>query len=293
MARPSSFIAAKEDIRALFEKQPSRIYDLGDIGHILTTNRHTWKIAESMTDLQFLAKLVELLDFKIVHTTFKNRRFIKAYYKNTSIYALASRITNKCYLSHYTSLSIHNLTEQIPKKIYVTNELHEKYRRELIISQDGIDKAFKKPQRITTNSNVILDYDVILHEGKYSGNIGVIAGIDAESGETIRYTNLERTLVDIAVRPEYSGGIYEVLKAYYEASDKISVNRLMSILNKLDYIYPYHQTIGFFLEKTGKYKSSIIELLKRKEMKYDFYLTYNMRDMEYCPKWKIYYPKNL
>ena len=36
----------------------------------------------------------------------------------------------------------------------------------------------------------------------------------------IRLTNIERTLIDIAVRPVYSGGVFEVLKAYRLAKDK-------------------------------------------------------------------------
>lgn len=33
----------------------------------------------------------------------------------------------------------------------------------------------------------------------------------------IRVTDLERTLIDIAVRPAYSGGVFEVLEAFKNA----------------------------------------------------------------------------
>ena len=40
----------------------------------------------------------------------------------------------------------------------------------------------------------------------------------------VRVTDLERTLIDIAVRPEYAGGVYEVLNVYRLAKGKVSAN---------------------------------------------------------------------
>ena len=68
----------------------------------------------------------------------------------------------------------------------------------------------------------------------------------------LRFTNLERTLIDAAVRPVYAGGVFEVRKAYQLAKEKVSVNRLAALLQKLNYIYPYHQAIGFYLELVPK-----------------------------------------
>lgn len=85
----------------------------------------------------------------------------------------------------------------------------------------------------------------------------------------------------------------EILKAYERASENLSVNKLVAILNKLDFIYPYHQSIGFYLEKANKYRSKQIDLIRDKEMKYDFYLSYNMKDKDYSKDWRLFYPKNL
>jgi predicted transcriptional regulator of viral defense system len=106
----------------------------------------------------------------------------------------------------------------------------------------------------------------------------------------ISITSLERTLIDIAVRPDYSGGPGEVLKAFENAKEKVSINKLNAILKKINFIYPYHQVIGFYLERAG-YRASQIDLLRKKEIEYDFYLTYNMGETEYSPIWKLYYPK--
>ena len=43
--------------------------------------------------------------------------------------------------------------------------------------------------------------------------LGVIE-IQGSEDETLKVTGIERTLIDIAVRPVYAGGVFEVLKAY-------------------------------------------------------------------------------
>jgi len=50
-------------------------------------------------------------------------------------------------------------------------------------------------------------------------------------------TSIERTLVDAAVRPQYSGGVTAVLRAYGKAGGRLSIKRLLSILTNLDYLY--------------------------------------------------------
>ncbi len=124
----------------------------------------------------------------------------------------------------------------------------------------------------------------------FTGNLG-ITEINFSSNEFLPITDIERTLIDITVRPVYSGGIYMVLDAYKAAQDKVSINKLTAYLQKLNYVYPYHQAIGFYLDKTGAYSKKQIDLLHKFEMKYDFYLTHQMKEMDYSPEWKLFYPK--
>jgi predicted transcriptional regulator of viral defense system len=124
----------------------------------------------------------------------------------------------------------------------------------------------------------------------HTGNAGVIESIGYE-GEKIRVTDVERTLIDIAVRPEYSGGPYEVLKAYRLAKEKVSINRLSALLKQISYVYPYHQVIGFYLDRAGVYKKSQLDLLRKFEMKYSFYLMHKMSDVDFSEKWRLYFPE--
>ena len=109
--------------------------------------------------------------------------------------------------------------------------------------------------------------------------------------ESYKYTDLERTLIDIAIRPVYSGGVFEVLGAYKAAEKKLDPVKLESYLTQLNFIYPYHQVIGFYLEKAG-YDAKTLTLFE-KDQKFKFYLTYNIRSKEFSSKWNLYFPKGI
>jgi len=127
--------------------------------------------------------------------------------------------------------------------------------------------------------------------GSSTNNLGVV-GIEEPNGGRLQVTNIERTLIDIAVRPFYAGGTGKVQKAYMKARGKISTDLLISILRKIDYIYPYHQVIGFYMQRAG-FGNSALNPLKKMGLEYDFYLDYGMGQTDYSEEWKVYFPRNL
>jgi len=57
------------------------------------------------------------------------------------------------------------------------------------------------------------------------------------------------------------------------------------------YVYPYHQAIGFYLEKSEGYSSSALERFRdRYDFEYDFYLAYGMKDTRYDKRWRLHVP---
>jgi hypothetical protein len=83
-----------------------------------------------------------------------------------------------------------------------------------------------------------------------------------------------------------------VLQAYKSAKDRVSVNTLIAILKKLDYVYPYHQVIGFYMQRAG-YDEKRYERLRSLGLNFDFYLSYGMKDSDFDPSWRLHYPKGL
>ena len=107
----------------------------------------------------------------------------------------------------------------------------------------------------------------------------------------VQVTNVQRTLIDIAVRPIYSGGIAEVAKAYRAAADQVSGNRITTYLKSLNYTYPYHQAIGYYMSRAGNYTDAQIAKLRRIPRDFDFYLTYQLKNPVLNEDWRLYVPK--
>jgi len=199
-----------------------------------------------------------------------------------------------CHFSHYSAMQLHGLTEQVPKTTYINFEQQLASNPTGELAQKNIDAAFRRPVRTTKYIAETDQFRVCILNGKNTGYLGVeeIDHRPAGGGRKfkIRLTGIERTLIDVAVRPVYSGGVFEVFKAYRLARETVSVNKLAAMLQKLRFIYPYHQVIGYYLERSG-YRSTQIDLLRRFPMEFDFYLEHNMKQTEYVKAWRLYVPK--
>ena len=182
-------------------------------------------------------------------------------------------------------------TENIPKNVYTNQEQSKKpSNKSYDLQQKNIDRAFSKTMRKTNHIVFFDDFNAYMLNGKNTERLG-ITEIEVD-GDNLPITDIERTLLDVSIRPGYGGGVEEILEAYINAKGQISINRLLAYLRKMDYIYPYHQVLGFYLEKAG-YKESQLRLLESMDIEYDFYLNYNMKNPSFLERWKLYYPQHL
>ena len=283
---------AQPDIFKLFDKMPTKVFRRSQIEEIITQNREFWRLSTTTTVNRFIAFLIQESKLKEIRFKFPTRSEIRYTWGDTPLYEVVLTIKPNSYFTHYTAMFFHQLTEQIPKTIYLNQEQQQKRNREAHLTQSSIDLAFKRPVRVSNNIALCGEYNICLLNGMYTGRLGVIETMGL-GGEKIYVTDVERTLIDITVRPTYSGGIFEVLNSFRLARSKVSVNKLSAILQNLNYIYPYHQAVGFYLDRAGNYKDSSISLFRKFGMKYDFYLTHQMKDMAYSKEWKLFYPKRL
>jgi predicted transcriptional regulator of viral defense system len=295
MARKSTLKIAEPIVIDYFRKISKRVLTPDNIEEILEEHRDSWRLAKSVTVgkfINFLVDKIKLQKFEIKFPSTLIPNFHRYSLGEVSPLAIASSLKPEYNFSHYTAMSIHHLTEQVPKILYLTWEQPEKARVIKPLEQKKIDWAFAQRPRISENIAPFDDHKICILYGMYTGSLGVIEGEGLE-GEKIRVTNVERTLIDITVRPFYAGGIFEVLKAFKLAKDRVSINKLAVMLKKIGYVYPYHQAIGFYLEKSGVYKESAINIFRKQDMEYDFYLTYQMKDKVYSKEWCLFYPKGL
>lgn len=293
MGRRTTLSIAEQEIVEYFTKIPKRVLTPEQIEEILEEHRRSWGLANSVTVGKFIAFLVKKTKLREVEIKFPStliRNFYRYSWGEASPIAIAASLKPEYYFSHYTAMFAHQLTEQVPKILYLTWQQPEKARIIRPLEQKKINWAFDQRPRISENIAPCNDHQICILYGMHTGSLGIIESQGPE-GEQIRVTNVERTLIDITVRPFYAGGVSEVLKAFKLAKDQVSINKLAVILKKIGYVYPYHQAIGFYLEKSGVYKESAIKIFRKMNMNYNFYLTYQMKDKDYSKDWRLFYPK--
>ena len=292
MARLSRLEIAKSDIFKLFDEIGNVVYNKEQIGVILSNEREFWRVAKRTTTAAFIEFLINKgkLQEHYLSSDSYGRSHTRYSWGTGSPYQLGLSMKLNSYLCHGTAVFLHGLNDQIPKVVYVNEEQSKKPRGSNELQQSSLKMAFSRKQRIskmTISSNQ--DDKFVVVNGKRTDGLGVedVVGFD---GEALRATNVERTLIDIAVRPAYAGGISHVLDAYIGARDVVSVNRLNALLTKLDYIYPYHQSIGFLMEK-AEYKESQLKMMRKKGLNYDFYLSHGMKETEFNKDWRLHIPR--
>jgi len=188
-------------------------------------------------------------------------------------------------------MHIHGLTKHRPVMIYVNSEQSVKHFRATSLKQEGINRAFRNKVRTSNYLIPFMDRKICLLNGKNTNKVGV-EKIRFNREGFLNVTDIERTLIDIAVRPVYSGGCKEVLNAYKRAKSKISIKKLIKMLQQISYIYPYHQSIGFYMQK-AKFNNDSLIPFKKLGLKNDFYLDYKMKNPNYSQEWRLYYPEYL
>lgn len=203
-------------------------------------------------------------------------------------------------LSHQTSAYFNNLTDDLGNTFFVNkfskenpiNCFNNKIKK---LDQKSINKSFEKPMRkssliynlsINGNDNKIFFLNSRPNTKKYSNKI-------QKYNYNLFINSIEKTLLDITVRPSYLKDWKELIKIYRNSINKININKFIEVFKEANYIYPYHQSIGFLLESTG-HSLDTYEYFYSLPKKNDFFIFYNsdLSKMDYNKKWKIYHPKH-
>lgn len=284
---------AKKLIQQFFEESTDRFFTFQELGTILEKHKPQWILGKTTKTNEFISFLkdAEIIIREIRILMPDGSMAVRYAVGNYEAYELAASIYPGAHFSHYTALYLHQLTNTIPKSVYLLKEDKYVFSNRSGLVQKNIDLAFSRPMRKTNNIATFDDVKIYMLLGKRHSEEEGIEELEF-SGKMYRITSIERTLIDIVVRPEYSGGASEILDAYKLAKGRVSVNLLVKILKDMDFTYPYHQSIGYLLERAG-YKESMLKLVESIGIEYDFYLTYGMKDKDYSARWRLFFPKGL
>jgi predicted transcriptional regulator of viral defense system len=295
-------------IETAFRGSPQRIFSSSEIGRFIDQNKDAWLVtgtqANGKSTIKRKGQLIPLnsdgqtaiLNALLEHTKLQRVRMPFPYRTDTRFtwdeaptFELIQSLDANGYFSHYTAMHLHGLTDQIPKTIYFNVEQPASAGGGKL-SQEGIDRAFRGKCRTSNNVITFGDMRICRLNGGNTHQLGVV-DFKTDEGEKIRITDTERTLIDAVVRPVYAGGIGEVAEAFRAATDKVSIKKLAEYLRRLNFTYPYHQAIGFYLEHAGTYKGADIKLMQRFPIEYDFYLNYQLKNPAHNKKWRLFTPQ--
>lgn len=302
VTRRSRLQIARPDIQDFLQKAEQAVFRVEDLAHILQSMRAQWRLAQRTTVEEFADYLVDSFGLEACAFGFPHGPRTVVYARErTSVLEILKRLRPNSYFSHYTAMRLHALTEQVPKAIYLTEERSravdslEVEAKQDEMTQSSIDAAFARPPRTSSNSVIFHGMRIYLLQGAGTDRAGV-QPMEADNELTrqrihVDASDVERTLIDATVRPFYSGGVGEVAAAFVEAKERVSVNRIRALLTQMRMIYPYHQAIGWYLERAG-FRPAQLALLQSMPMTLDFHLAHEMTQPRYVKEWRLFVPRD-
>jgi predicted transcriptional regulator of viral defense system len=192
--------------------------------------------------LEYLRKTDKL---KEVIFEFPSRKETRYLFGGITNFELAQSLKPNAYLAHRAAMFLNGLSGNYPRTIHINVEQSQHHKRNTnSLTQAAIDRAFENKTRVSNEIAEANGIQVCITHGQKTDQLGV-GTKKGPDGEILRVTNIERTLIDITVRPKYAGGPKEVVKAYRNAADVVSIDQLLKMLKKMNFVYPFHQSVGF------------------------------------------------
>lgn len=139
------------------------------------------------------------------------------------------------YISHYSAMEMHQMTTQPVNTVYVT-----------------------VAQRRRTRTIAGMEYRFIYASQRFFWGWEMIW---ATTEEQVRVSDLEKTLLDCAVRPELCGGLGELAKGLWLRKDDLDDSRLVEYVERLGH-KAAAKRIGFLLETYGLGRPETIDALQ-------------------------------
>jgi len=282
----------QNEIIKVFDNIGQKIFKKSDILEILSTNKDEWKLSSTISSNKLINFLISINKLKLYQLNFPQRKEIRYGWGKVSDYEIFNSLRPDSYFTHSSALYLHKLISTKPNIIYINYEQPQKRNQDSQLMQERIDFAFNNACRVSNMKAKFQKKEVCLLNGKFTGHNGVI-DYKVKDGRIIRVTNIERTLIDSTVRPIYSGGVETVQLAYKKAVHRVNIKKLIELLSDIGFIYPYHQAIGFYIERSGVYSEEQIKLLEQFEVKYNFFLCHKITNKKYSARWKLFYPSCL
>ncbi len=151
-------------------------------------------------------------------------------------YEVAMSLTSQVTISHWSALQFHNLTEQIPRKTYVSTVIGA-------LGRSQLERCGFRFQIIKFRAERFFGT-----ENAWIGDSQIVV------------TDLERTLLDAISRPKYCGDLAIVEQAFITAAERIDLDLIIQYAQRLD--PTTCKRLGWHLSRSGFEEKLLEQLLE-------------------------------
>jgi predicted transcriptional regulator of viral defense system len=248
----------------------------------------------------FVRALLEEEIIRVHSCIAQNGRRLSLYssqsFESQTPYEVALAMFPRGYFCNLSAVYYQSLTNQVPRTVYICIESNaKKTKRNDELTNSKLRQAFLKPHRHTRFIFDSNGFDIVVVERMKNTDSGVISSKTPVGLLPLntRVAGVERALIDAVVSPQYNGGISSILDYFQNAKAKIDVTKLLDIYSRLDFVYPYFQALGFFLDRAGlNEKANDFRAIFPPKNK--FYLDHSTKSSwKYDDTWMIYYPEGV
>lgn len=277
--RKDYFTKNTDKIKSISKEKDS--YSLVELVSLSKNLKERSLISNSMQFGKFYDRLVDigLLSFSV----FMDGKYLTRYsfYEDLPDEKVLISLKKNAFFSMSSALNYQGLSEYRDNFVFISQEQSDKGFNDVKLTQEAIDRAFLKDYRKT---HMIGEYNkkhIVFLQPKYTKQFGVIE-IDG-----IRVSSIERTLIEMVINVQYFRNSKEIINVFSRIKHHIKVDSVFKILEEFNLIYPYFQSLGFFLEKIGFKKEELFEF-KDNISEFDFYTDKAQKEYIYNEYWKMY-----
>lgn len=182
-----------------------------------------------------------------------------------------------------TSLNIQGLSKYRNNFIFISKERTSRVEFDLkTLSQESIDNAFKKQARRTKALDQLNEYTIVLLETNYTNKYEII------DFDTYEISSVNRTFVGIISNIQYFQSPEVVIDLFKNIKDNLDIEKIYNVIEKFDFVYPYYQLAGYYLEEIGYAKDELDKFYSKKtELK--FYTQKAKSYYHFNEYWNIYF----
>ena len=166
------------------------------------------------------------------------------------------------YIGYYTALQIHNLITQpsLKEQIVVSKQIRPS---SIKIKNVPFQFIYHSPAHFFGAKKIWIDnYNKVL------------------------CSDLEKTIIDCLYKPNYAGGIAELIKAIYKSKDKIKTNKMIEYLERFDAQVVYKR-LGFLLQHLDVLKELRVEIQSMLTNSYSLLDPSLTKKGKHYSEWKI------